>query len=193
MANLDLNDFSTNMMSTKPIYSEKKLRIGIIGTGGISCSHIPAYLNQPDVELVAACDLTPGKAEGRFKQFKIEGGKFFTDYKEMIDTVEMDAVSVCTYNTTHAECTIYALEHGLNVLLEKPFTVTLEEAIEVMKAEKRQQVYNLFRKYDIPIIEDGFNEELLYNSTHISPLSSIDKGGNGVIYISSFSKILFPG
>ena len=63
----------------------------------------------------------------------------------------------------------------------------------VMKAEKRQQVYNLFRNYDIPIIEDGFNEELLYNSTHISPLSSIDKGGNGVIYISSFSKILFPG
>ena len=63
----------------------------------------------------------------------------------------------------------------------------------VMKAEKRQRVYNLFRKYNIPIIEDGFNEELLYNSTHISPLSSIDKGGNGVIYISSFSKILFPG
>ncbi len=137
MAKLDLNDFSTNMMSAKPVYSEKKLRIGIIGTGGISCSHIPAYLNQPDVELVAACDLIPGRAEGRFKQFKIEGGKFFTDYKEMIDTVEMDAVSVCTYNTAHAECTIYALEHGLNVLLEKPFTVTLEEAIEVMKAEKR--------------------------------------------------------
>jgi len=54
----------------------------------------------------------------------------------MIDTVEMDAVSVCTYNCTHAECAIYALEHGLHVLLEKPFTVTLEEAIAVMKAEK---------------------------------------------------------
>lgn len=63
----------------------------------------------------------------------------------------------------------------------------------VMKAEKRQQVYNLFKKYDVPIIEDGFNEELLYNSTHISPLASIDKGDNGVIYIGSFSKILFPG
>ena len=90
MANIDLNNFTTNFNSAKPVYSEKKLRIGIIGTGGISCSHIPAYLRQPDVELVAACDLTPGKAEGRFKQFKVEGGKFFTDYKEMIDTVEMD-------------------------------------------------------------------------------------------------------
>ena len=54
----------------------------------------------------------------------------------MIDTVEMDAVSVCTYNRTHAECTIYALEHGLNVLLEKPMTVTLDEAIAIRKAEK---------------------------------------------------------
>ena len=63
----------------------------------------------------------------------------------------------------------------------------------VMKAEKRQQVYNLFKKYNVPIIEDGFNEELLYNSTHISPLASIDKGGNGVVYIGSFSKVLFPG
>lgn len=134
---LDMNDFSTNQQQGEQVYSEKKMRIGIIGTGGISCSHIQAYLNQPDVELVAGCDLIPGKAEKRFTDYKVEGAKFFTDYKEMIDTMELDAVSVCTYNCTHAECAIYALEHGLNVLLEKPFTVTLEEAIEVMKAEKK--------------------------------------------------------
>ncbi len=134
---LDMNDFSTNQVETEAVVSEKKMRIGIIGTGGISGSHIQAYLNQPDVELVAGCDLIPGKAEKKFASYNIEGAKFFTDYKEMIDTVEMDAVSVCTYNCTHAECAIYALEHGLNVLLEKPFTVTLDEAIEVMKAEKK--------------------------------------------------------
>ena len=49
------------------------------------------------------------------------------------------------------------------------------------------------KKYSIPIIEDGFNEELLYSSSHIFPLSSFDTSGNGVIYIGSFSKILFPG
>jgi len=137
MAKLDMNDFSTNMTAGEETYSEKKLRIGIIGTGGISGSHIKAYLNQPDVEIVAGCDLIEGKAEEKFKDYEVDGAKCFTDYKEMIDTVEMDAVSVCTYNCTHAECTIYALEHGLNVLLEKPFTVTLDEAIEVMKAEKK--------------------------------------------------------
>ena len=137
MAKLDMNDFSTNMTAGGEVYSEKKLRIGIIGTGGISGSHIDAYLRQPDVEIVAGCDLIEGKAEEKFADFEIEGAKYFTDYKEMIDTVELDAVSVCTYNCTHAECTIYALEHGIHVLLEKPFTVTLDEAIEVMKAEKK--------------------------------------------------------
>lgn len=63
----------------------------------------------------------------------------------------------------------------------------------VMKAEKRYKVYNLFKKYDVPIIEDGFNEELLYNITHISPIAALDNGGGGVVYIGSFSKILFPG
>ncbi|WP_423200072.1 PLP-dependent aminotransferase family protein [Clostridium cellulovorans] len=63
----------------------------------------------------------------------------------------------------------------------------------VMKAEKRLKVYKLFKKYDVPIIEDGFSEELLYNSTHISPMAALDKGGTGVVYIGSFSKILFPG
>ena len=133
---LDMNNFTSNQEEESTIRSDRKLRIGIIGTGGISGDHIKSYLNQPDVELVAVCDLIPGKAEKKFAEYEVEGAKFFTDYKEMIDTVEMDAVSVCTYNRTHAECTIYALEHGINVLLEKPMTVTLDEAIEIRKAEK---------------------------------------------------------
>lgn len=134
---LDLNNFTTNQNTAEQVKSDKIMRIGIIGTGGISGCHINAYKNQPDVQIVAGCDLIPGKAENTFKEQGVEGAQYFTDYKEMIDTVEMDAISVCTYNRTHAECAIYALEHGLNVLLEKPFTVTLDEAVAVMKAEKK--------------------------------------------------------
>ena len=142
---IDMNDFSSNQVEEEVKVSGKKMRIGIIGCGGISSSHIAAYMKQPDVEIVAGCDLIEGKAEAQFatcvEKFgnaeMVANAKFFTDYKEMIDTVPMDAVSVCTYNCTHAECAIYALEHGLNVLLEKPFTVTLDEAIAVMKAEKK--------------------------------------------------------
>jgi DNA-binding transcriptional MocR family regulator len=62
-----------------------------------------------------------------------------------------------------------------------------------MSAEKRKKVYELCKTYGVPIIEDGFNEELLYSSSHIAPITSLANEDNGVIYIGSFSKILFPG
>jgi len=117
--------------------ADKKIKVGIIGTGWIAESHINSYLNQPDVEIVAAADLIPGKAEKKMKQFGVEGVRCYLNHKDMIDNEpDLDVVSVCTYNTQHAEPTIYALQHGLHVLLEKPFTVTLDEAVEIMKAEK---------------------------------------------------------
>lgn len=136
MAKIDMNNFTSDMTAKEVVRSDRKLRIGIIGTGGIANSHIASYLKQPDVEVVAGADLIPGKAAEFFKSHEVEA-KDFTDYKEMIDTMNLDAVSVCTYNCTHAECTIYALEHGLPVLLEKPMTVTLEEAIAIREAEKK--------------------------------------------------------
>lgn len=131
-----MNNFTSNQNEQDEVKSDRKLRIGIIGTGGIAGSHIASYKKQPDVEVVAGADLIPGKAEKFFKDNGVEA-KAFTDYKEMIDTMDLDAVSVCTYNRTHAECTIYALEHGLPVLLEKPMTVTLDEAIAIREAEKK--------------------------------------------------------
>ena len=115
---------------------ERKFRVGLIGTGGIAHAHMRAYLEQPDVEVVAGADLVPGRAEEFFAEFGSEA-KAYTDYKKMIAEMELDAVSVCTYNSTHAECTVYALEQGLPVLLEKPMSVTLEEAVAIRKAEKK--------------------------------------------------------
>ncbi|MGG0240321.1 PLP-dependent aminotransferase family protein [Bacillus rhizoplanae] len=63
----------------------------------------------------------------------------------------------------------------------------------VTSSEKRTEIMNLFSKYGIPIVEDGFNEELRYSGSHLAPLLTFAGAGNNVIYISSFSKILFPG
>lgn len=63
----------------------------------------------------------------------------------------------------------------------------------VMSYKKRENVYNILREYDVPIIEDGFNEELQHSGSHIAPIASIGGDGNGVVYIGSLSKILFPG
>ena len=132
-----LNTFEAQV-ETK-VDTAKKLRIGIIGCGWIADSHMKAYLNQPDVEIVAGADLIPGKAAKFFAKHGVEGVKTeYASHKEMLDdeSLALDAVSICTYNRQHAEPAIYALKKGVNVLLEKPFTVTLDEAVEVMKAEK---------------------------------------------------------
>ena len=128
----------TPAVEDKAIDTSRKLKIGIIGTGRIAESHIESYLQMPDVEIVAAADWIDGKAEKFMKRYGVEGVHFYHDHKALIDNEpELDAVSVCTFNTQHAAPTIYALEHGVNVLLEKPFTVTLDEAVEVMRAEKK--------------------------------------------------------
>jgi len=136
MADNILDRFEDTIVDTK-VDDAKKVRIGIIGTGWIAEAHVRSYLNQPDVEIVAGADLVEGKAEAFFKANGIEA-KCYKSHKEMLDDEELklDAVSVCTYNRTHAECTIYALNKGVNVLLEKPMCVTVEEAAEIMRAEK---------------------------------------------------------
>lgn len=63
----------------------------------------------------------------------------------------------------------------------------------VMSPAKRSAVAQLMKHYQVPVIEDGFNEELRYSGAHIAPLIATAGKGNGVIYIGSFSKVLFPG
>ncbi len=172
MAENILDAFKEDQSQTT-IDSSRKLRVGIIGTGWIADAHIASYLNQPDVEIVAGADLIPGKAAAFFKKHGVEGVK--TDYashKEMLDdkSLALDAVSICTYNRQHAEPAIYALNCGVNVLLEKPFTVTTEEAIEVMRAEKASG----------KVLSIGFQPRLDANMQKIKEI--VESGVLGKIY-----------
>ena len=137
---LDKNlDAFKDVQETKTIDTRKKIRVAFIGCGWIAGSHIKSLMKQPDVEIVAGADLVPGKAKAFFEEYGVENVK--TDYashKELLadKSLNLDAVTICTYNRQHAGPAIDALNAGLNVLLEKPFTVTLDEAVAVMKAEK---------------------------------------------------------
>ena len=155
------------------IDTNRKLRIGIIGCGWIAGAHLDSYKKMPDVEIVAGCDLIPGKAAKFFKDGGVEGVK--TDYashKEMLDdeSLQLDAVSICTYNRQHAEPAIYALQKGVHVMLEKPFTVTLDEAVEVMKAEKESG----------KILSIGFQPRLDANMQMIKKI--VESGELGKVY-----------
>ena len=165
-------DYS-NQKNEVVIDTNRKLRIGIIGCGWIAGAHLASYKKMPDVEIVAGCDLIPGKAAKFFKDGGVEGVK--TDYashKEMLDdeSLQLDAVSICTYNRQHAGPAIYALQKGVNVMLEKPFTVTLDEAIEVMKAEKESG----------KVLSIGFQPRLDANMQMIKKI--VESGELGQVY-----------
>ena len=170
---MGLDDYKNNTMAKKEIDATKKLRIGFIGCGWIAGSHVKRFSKQPDVEIVAGCDLIPGKAKAFFEEYGVENVK--TDYashKEMLDdeSLQLDAVTVCTYNCQHAEPTIYALNKGVHVLLEKPFTVTLDEAVEIMRAEKASG----------KILSIGFQPRMDENMKMIKKI--VDSGALGQIY-----------
>lgn len=132
-----LNKFKEVQEEQTVIDTDKKLRVGIIGTGWIAEAHLESYKNMPDVEIVAGADLIPGKAEAFFKRYGVDNVQTFESHTEMLNSAELDVVSVCTYNATHAVCAIDALNKGVHVMLEKPMCVTTEEAVEIMRAEKR--------------------------------------------------------
>ncbi len=167
-----LNTFTSQEVE-KVADTGKKMRIGFIGCGWIAGSHIKAFKAQPDVEIVAGCDLIPGKAKAFFEKYGVEGVK--TDYKDDVEmladkSLELDAVTICTYNRQHAAPAIRALEAGLHVLLEKPFTVTTEEAIEVMRAEKKSG----------KVLSIGFQPRLDANMQMIKKI--VESGELGKIY-----------
>ena len=167
-----LNTF-TDQTAAPAVDTSKKMRIGIIGCGWIAGSHMESYLAQPDVEIVAGADLIPGKAKAFMEKHGVMNAK--TDYashKEMLEdkSLELDAVSICTYNRQHAKPAIDALNAGIHVLLEKPFTVTLDEAVEVMRAEKKSG----------KVLSIGFQPRMDANMKKIKEI--VESGVLGKIY-----------
>ena len=111
------------------------INIAIVGVGGIAKAHMNAYSKNPNVKVVAFCDINPERLEYMGKRYGIE--KCYTDLDTMLCEVpEIDAVSVCTWNSAHALCTIKALKAGKHVLCEKPMAMNQKEAEEMCKTAR---------------------------------------------------------
>jgi predicted dehydrogenase len=113
-----------------------KIKVGIIGTGGISHFHMHGYLARPDdCEIVAACDINEPKLKAFGEKYGIT--KLYTDYNEMLASEKLDAVSVTTWNSVHCPASVAALNAGVNVICEKPMAMNTEEALQMEDAAKK--------------------------------------------------------
>lgn len=118
--------------------SNKILRLGIIGCGGIANGkHMPAEKRNPRAEMVAFCDIIPERAQKAKEEYGTEDSAVYTDYKELLKDETIDAVLVLTHNKEHCRITVDALNAGKHVLCEKPMATTYEEAVKMIEAAKK--------------------------------------------------------
>lgn len=157
-----------------------KIKVGVIGLGSISEMHIQSYQKSNEAELAALCDINEERLHKQAKKLGVE--HTYTDYHELLANPEIDAVSICTWNNTHAQIAIAALNSGKSVLSEKPLCKTIEEAKAVQQAVKVNPEQFLQVGY---VRRFGTNTKVLKKF--------IDSGDLGEIYYSKASCIRVIG
>lgn len=176
----------------------KIYRAGVVGTGFIGQVHIETLRRLGNVEVVALTD----KFNAEETAAKLNVPNYFTDYREMIDKMNLDTIHICTPNNTHFEIAMYAMDHGVHGICEKPMCTTIEEAEKLVAKAKEKGVVNgiNFHNRFYPmnnhlknIIKDGELGEifsitgnytqdwLLYNTDYSWRLNSSESGNTRAV------------
>lgn len=116
----------------------KTFRTGVVGVGFIGTVHVEQLRRLGNVEVVAITD-SQGAQQKAAELFVPKG---YEDYRQMIDQENLDCIHICTPNNTHYEIAMYAMEHGVHVVCEKPMTVTLEEARTLKETAAEKHLIN---------------------------------------------------
>jgi predicted dehydrogenase len=125
-------------MEKKQTYSGKKLRVAIIGCGGISQTHLGAFQTMPEVEIVAGVDIDPDRLTIMKDKWGVN--HVYKDWKTMLKEVKPDAVSVCTPNGVHAQPAIDSANAGSHVIVEKPMAMNPIECKKMIDAAAKNDV-----------------------------------------------------
>ena len=110
------------------------LKVALVGVGGISGAHIPAWDEMENAELVALCDIRPERME------QYESKRHYTDFEDMLNNEEIDILDICLPTYLHADYAVKAMERGIHVICEKPIS---------MKEEDIDRVYNTAKKNNV--------------------------------------------
>lgn len=177
----------------------KKLKVAVIGCGTISRGqHIPAYLNCGMAEIVYLVDDIVERAEDAAKEFGIANAT--NDLQAVLSDPEVDAISVCTPNTTHAPISIAAMRAGKHVLCEKPAGMNYDEVLEMKQvADETNRILNIgvVNRYNTAVnkIKELIDSGELGNVYHVycsfrshrsipglgGPFTMKEKSGGGVL------------
>ncbi len=132
--NLWGSDAKTDTAGAKP-----KLRVGLIGCGGISGVHLDGWRRlNPDCQIVACADPIEERRNKRGDELKLPADKRFPYLSDMLKAgVQLDVVDICANNVAHAPVAIEALGHGLHVLCEKPLAMTPQQVRDMIAARDK--------------------------------------------------------
>lgn len=120
----------------------KKLKVGVIGTGGIADYHLRSYQRNPQVEITAVCDINHERAMVKATEFGIP--RAYGDVGDLLASTDIDAVSVVTWTNTHQDITIAALNAGKHVLCEKPPALSAAETCKMQAAAAQHNKLLMF-------------------------------------------------
>lgn len=120
------------------------IRVGSVGIGGISRGvHLPGIEKSPDLKLAAVCDIDPEALRYARETYGIDEAHCFTDYHDLIRCPDVDAVDISTPNHVHYEVALAAAEAGKPYAVEKPLTLTAEQADHLAQVTREKKVKNM--------------------------------------------------
>ena len=154
------------------------MKYALIGCGRIATNHIKAVINN-NLELVAVCDVIPEHMELLLEKHdlnKTTSIKRYTDYKKMIEENELELVGIATESGIHAEIALYCIEHNINVIIEKPMAMSIEDADKIIQLSEAKGVkvsachqnrFNIAVQEMRKALESGRFGKLSHGSIHV--------------------------
>lgn len=154
------------------------MKYALIGCGRIAVNHMKAAINN-ELEIVAVCDVLEEKMEELLEKYgleKDESIKRYTDYKKMVEELQPELASIATESGLHAEIALYCIEKGVNLIIEKPMAMSIEDANKIIDlAEKKnvkvsachQNRFNVAIQKLRKAVESGRFGKLSHGSIHV--------------------------
>lgn len=118
------------------------MKYALIGCGRIATNHVKAVVNN-HLEFVAACDILEENIESLLAKHDLQADtsiKRYTDYKKMIEENDLELISIATESGIHAEIALYCIDHGINVIIEKPMAMSMQDANEIIRRSEKKHV-----------------------------------------------------